>query len=85
MVFKIEVMQIKERGFTDMFLICVMLKVILKASKQIFKFFFTIICHNLTPGIYRARKEKECMYTFKKNGTGLANELKFDDCPYIFL
>ena len=69
-----------------MFLICVMLKVILKASKQIFKFFFTVICHNLTPGIYRARKEKkECIYTFKKNGTGLANELKFDDCPYIFL
>ena len=66
MVFKIEVMQIKERGFTDMFLICVMLKVILKASKQIFNFFFTVICHNLTPGIYRARKEKECMYTFKK-------------------
>ena len=42
MVFKIEVMQIKERGFTDMFLICVMLKVILKASKQIFKFFLQL-------------------------------------------
>ena len=43
MVFKIEVMQIKERGFTDMFIICVMLKVILNASKQILKFFLQLL------------------------------------------
>ena len=49
-----------------MFLICVMLKVILKASKQIFNFFFTVICHNLTPGIYRARKEKKSAFTLLK-------------------
>ena len=41
-------MQIKERGFTDMFLICVMLKVILKASKQILKFFYNYLSQSDT-------------------------------------
>ena len=78
-------MQIKERGFTDMFLICVMLKVILKASKQILKIFLQLFVTIWHPAFTERVRKKSACTLLKKNGTGLANELKFDDCPYIFL
>ena len=49
MVVKIEVIQTKGRFFTETFPICVMIKFILKASKQTLKHYYTSICHNLTP------------------------------------
>ena len=43
-----EVMQIKQRGFTENFLFMLQIKVIQKASVQTFFFFLTSTCHNLT-------------------------------------